>query len=39
MATAVLQQHRKGSLQSFSSMARNRKIISNEVSGPEMREF
>lgn len=39
MATAVLQQHRKGSLQSFSSIMRNGKIISNEISGSEMREF
>lgn len=39
MATAVLQHHRKGSLQSFSSIMRNGKIISNEISGSEMREF
>lgn len=39
MATAVLQLHRKGSLQSFSSITRNGKIVSNETSGSEMREF
>lgn len=37
MATAILQQDMKGSLQSFSSITRNGKIVSSEISGSELR--